>query len=213
MRSFEFLTEKTMADPQVKQAQGAINDKVKSIFDLDELNQIYSYVRKMDLGGGFDDLFEKDIDLKQIQTTLSKAIIDVKAPFEEKMAFAKELVTKGIIDVKALLTSGVTQKVVDLVVTQYPAIYQGVSSELMNISGSFKSGPTKTNRGKGEFFLAILSPYIMLSKDGHGDLTINGEGYEVKDNMARIKGRKGYGSVDQSKQKVIAEITKYIYFR
>ena len=143
MRSFEFLIEKTLADPQVKQAQVAINDKVKSIFDLDELNQIYSYVRKMDLGGGFDDIFEKDIDLKQIQTTLSKAIIDVKAPFEEKMAFAKELVSTGIIDVKALLKSGVTQNVTDLVRTKYPAIYQGVSSELMNISGAFKSGATK----------------------------------------------------------------------
>jgi hypothetical protein len=210
MRSFEFLTEKTIANPQVKQTQGAINDKVKSIFDLDELNQIYSYVRKMDLGGGFEDIFSKDIDLKQIQTTLSKAIIDVKAPFEEKMAFAKELVTTGIIDVKALLAPGVTQNVVDLVVTQYPAIYQGVSSELMNISGAFKSGPTKTNRGKGEFFLAILSPYIMLSKEGHGDLTINGKGYEVKDNLARIKGRKGYGSVDQAKETVIAEISKFV---
>jgi hypothetical protein len=199
-----------MVTPQVKQTQGAINDKVKSIFDLDELNQIYSYVRKMDLGGGFEDIFAKDIDLKQIQTTLSKAIIDVKAPFEEKMAFARELVTKGIIDVQALLTPGVTQNVVDLVVTQYPEIYQGVSSELMNISGAFKSGPTKTNRGKGEFFLAILSPFIMLSKEGHGDLTIKGKGYEVKDNLARIKGRKGYGSVDQSKEKVIAEITKFV---
>ena len=210
MRSFEFLIEKTLADPQVKQAQVAINDKVKSIFDLDELNQIYSYVRKMDLGGGFEDIFEKDIDLKQIQTTLSKAIIDVKAPFEEKMAFAKELVSTGIIDVKALLKSGVTQNVTDLVRTKYPAIYQGVSSELMNISGAFKSGATKTNRGKGEFFLAILSPFIMLSKEGHGDLTINGTGYEVKDNLARIKGRKGYGTVDQSKQAVIAEITKFV---
>lgn len=210
MRSFEFLTEKTIVNPQVKQTQGVINNKVKSIFDLDELNQIYSYVRKMDLGGGFEEIFTKDVDLKQIQTTLSKAIIDVKAPFDDKMAFAKEIVDPGIIDVGALLTSGVTRNVVDLVKTQYPAIYQGVSSELMNIAGSFKSGPTKTNRGKGEFFLAILSPNIMLSKQGHGDLTINGNGYEVKDNLARIKGRKGYGSVDQSKEKVIAEITKFV---
>jgi len=223
MRSFEFLTEleekpgffrgakvKAPADPKVSQVQSTITNQVQNIFDIDELNQIYSYIRKMDLGGGFDEIFSKDIDLKQVQTTLSKAIIDAKAPFEDKMAFAKEIVTKGIIDVDALLTSGETKNITDLVKTQFPGIYENIAGELMNIAGSFKSGNTKTNRGKGEFFLAILSPEITLSKTGHGDLTIRGNGYEVKDNMARIKGRKGYGSTDQVRQEVIEEVTKFV---
>lgn len=210
MRSFEFITEKAALDPSVKQTQTAITAKVKSIFDIDELNQIYSYVRKMDLGGGFEGIFDKDMDLKQVQTTLSKAIIDTKAPFEEKMAFAKEIVTTGIINVKALLQSGVTHNINDLVVTKYPTVYAGVAPELMNIAGAFKSGATKTNRGKGEFFLAILSPNIMLAKEGHGDLTINKQGYEVKDNLARIKGRKGYGTTDQARQSITEEVTKFI---
>jgi len=221
MRAFEFLIEEkpglsqadnagNSADPKITQVQTTITDKVQNIFDIDELNQIYSYIRKMDLGGGFDEIFSKDIDLRQIQTTLSKAIIDAKAPFEDKMAFAKEIVTKGIIDVDALLTAGETRNITSLVKTQFPNIYQNIASELMNIAGSFKSGNTKTNRGKGEFFLAILSPDITLSKTGHGDLTIRGEGYEVKDNMARIKGRKGYGSTDQVRQEVTEEVTKFI---
>jgi hypothetical protein len=212
MRAFEFLTEAAAQSvaPQVAQAQADIANKVKGIFDIDELNQIYSYIRKMDLGGSFENIFEKDTDLRQVQTILSKAIIDIKAPFDQKMAFAKELVSTGIIDVTALLTPGVTQKITDLVSTQYPEIYQGIAGELMGISGAFKSGKVKTNRGKGEFFLAILSPQIMLSKEGRGDLTINGQGYEVKDNLARIKGRKGYGSVDQAKQAVIKDVTKFV---
>lgn len=222
MRSFEFLTEeekpgffrgarvKPPEDPKVAQVQSTITDKVQNIFDIDELNQIYSYIRKMDLGGGFDEIFSKDIDLKQVQTTLSKAIIDAKAPFEDKMAFAKEIVTKGIIDVDALLSPGETKEITSLVKTQFPNIYANIASELMNIAGSFKSGNVKTNRGKGEFFLAILSPEITLSKTGHGDLTIRGQGYEVKDNMARIKGRKGYGSTDQIRQEVIEEVTKFV---
>ncbi len=212
MRSFEFLIEKETptADPKVSQVQSTITDKVQNIFDIDELNQIYSYIRKMDLGGGFDEIFSKDIDLRQVQTTLSKSIIDAKAPFEDKMAFAKEIVTKGIIDIDALLAPGETKEVTSLVKTQFPNIYSNIAADLMNISGSFKSGNVKTNRGKGEFFLAILSPEITLSKTGHGDLTIRGVGYEVKDNMARIKGRKGYGSTDQVKQDVIEEVTKFV---
>lgn len=210
MRAFEFLIEAPTPAPQVIQAQTQIADKVKDIFDLDELNQIYSYVRKMDLGGGFENIFAKDVDLRQIQTTLSKAIVDVKAPFDQKMAFAKEIVGTGIIDVESLLTPGVTRTITDLINTEYPEIYQGIAADLMNIAGAYKSGKTKTNRGKGEFFLAILSPQIMLSKEGHGDLTINGQGYEVKDNQARIKGRKGYGSVDQAKAAVTKDVNKFV---
>lgn len=222
MRSFEFLTEEEKpgffrgakvrppADPKVSQVQTTITDKVQNIFDIDELNQIYSYIRKMDLGGGFDEIFSKDIDLKQVQTTLSKAIIDAKAPFEDKMAFAKEIVSKGIIDIDTLLTPGETREITSLVKTQFPNIYENIAADLMNIAGSFKSGNVKTNRGKGEFFLAILSPEITLSKTGHGDLTIRGAGYEVKDNMARIKGRKGYGSTDQVRQDVTEEVTRFI---
>jgi hypothetical protein len=208
MRAFEFLSEES--DTKVSQIQSTITNKVQNIFDLDELNQIYSYIRKVDLGGGFEEIFSKDIDLKQVQTTLSKSIVDAKAPFEDKMSFAKEIVSTGIIDVDALLSAGVTNSVTDLVKTNYPNIYNNIATDLMNIAGSFKSGTTKTNRGKGEFFLAILSPEIMLSKSGHGDLTIRGEGYEVKDNMARIKGRKGYGSTDQVREEVTQEVNKFI---
>jgi hypothetical protein len=215
MRAFEFLLERSdstpnVQDPNVPKTQQAITDKVQSIFDIDELNKIYSYVRKMDLGGGFDEVFEKDVDLKQIQSILSKAIIDSQGTFEEKMGFAKELVTIGCIDVDKLLAPGVTQNITDLVVTDYPQIYSSIASTLMNIAGAFKSGATKTNRGKGEFFLSILSPEITLSKAGHGDLTIRGQGYEVKDNLARIKGRKGYGTTDQVRVDVSKQVDNYI---
>lgn len=208
MRAYEFLTE----DPNtnVSQVQSNITNKIQGIFDLDELNKIYSYIRKVDLGGGFEQIFSRDIDLKQVQTVLSRAIVDANGSFEDKMEFAKELVTKGIIDVDALLTAGQTYTIPDLVSTQYPQIYDSIANELMNISGSFKSGDKKTVRGKGEFFLAILSPEIMLSKIGQGDLTIRGKGYEVKDNLARIKGRKGYGSTNKAVQDITIEVSKYI---
>lgn len=215
MRAFEFLLERgdntpSVQDPKVTQAQQAITDKVQSIFDIEELNKIYSYVRKMDLGGGFDEIFTKDVDLKQIQSLLSKAIVDSPGTFEQKMGFAKELVTIGCIDVDKLLQSGVTRNITDLVVTDYPDIYSSIAPALINIAGAFKSGNVKTNRGKGEFFLAILSPEITLSKAGHGDLTIRGQGYEVKDNLARIKGRKGYGTTDQVRVDVSKQVDNYI---
>lgn len=211
MRSFEFLLEKlgkapaaAPADPnQIQNVKQAIVSKIDQVTDIDELHQIYSYVRKIDIGGGVDTILSKDEDLRQVHNIVSRAIIDAKAPYEEKEGFAKELATKGIINIKKLMTAGVKQNLESLVVTNYPNVYKQVGPDLMAIQGLFKTGKTKTQKGPGEMFLAICSPNIMLSKDA-GDLVINGNLIEVKGNGGRIKGVRGYGNSSQA----LAELKK-----
>jgi len=202
MRAKEFLHE---VDANVAKVQSNIVDKVNTIFDIDELNQIYSYVRKIDLGTGFEPIFSKDEDLKQIQGVLSRSIIDAKATFEEKLEFAKEMATTGIIDINQLLTPGVKQNLQSVVKTNFPNIFKQIASDILNISGSFLSGTKKTNRGKGEFFLAIASPFISMAK-GAGDLDINtgknSMAIEVKADLGRLKGRKGYGTTDTAYREI-----------
>lgn len=198
MRSFEFVAEKkTVAAPQVPAqldtVKQAILTKIDQVTDIDELHQIYSYVRKIDIGGGVDNILQKDEDLRQVHTVISRAIIDAKAPYEEKEGFAVELATKGIINLKKLLAPGVAQNLDSLIVTNYPNVYKQVSPELISIQGLFKTGKTKTQKGPGEMFLAICSPKIMLSKDA-GDLLIAGKLIEVKGNGGRLKGVRGYGN-------------------
>lgn len=202
MRSFEFLSEK-LAQPQaqtpekVQAVKSAIVDKISQVTDIDELHQIYSYVRKIDIGGGVDDILKKDEDLRQVHNIISRSIIDAKAPYEDKEGFANEIATKGIINVKALLAPGQWQNLNDLIVTKYPDLYKQVAPDLLAIQGVFKTGKTKTAKGPGEMFLAVCSPAIMLSKDA-GDLVIGGKLIEVKGNGGRIKGVRGYGNSGQS---------------
>ena len=213
MRVIDILLERSKkepgVDPRVAAAQQHIIQQIPNILDIDELHQIYSYIRKIDIGSGIDNILSKDEDLKQVHTIISRAIIDAKAPFDDKMAFAQELATKGIINIKQLLTPGVWQNLDDVVQTKYPTVYQQVSSDLLNISGKFKSGKTTTNKGKGEFFLAIASPKIMLSKDA-GDLIINGRLVEVKGNGARIIGVRGYGTTNQAISQVRKSAAQFI---
>ncbi len=201
MRKYEFISEKISANAAsdagnssaLTNVKQAIITKIDAVTDIDELHQIYSYVRKIDIGGGVDNILQKDEDLRQVHTIVSRAIIDAKAPYEEKEGFATELATKGIINIKKLLSPGVSQNLESVIQTQFPNVYQQVAPELIAIQGLFKTGKTKTQKGPGEMFLAICSPNIMLSKDA-GDLVINGKLIEVKGNGGRIKGVRGYGN-------------------
>jgi hypothetical protein len=217
MRAKEFLIERTEQVPPISTANNAQTDQVKQdiiqkiqqIADPKELNKIYSYVRKLDIGEGFESIFTKDADLRQVQRVLSNAIIDAPGTFEDKVAFAKEMVTgEGIISLEKLFTPGVKQNLTNIVKTKYPEIFDSVSPELLNIAGAFSAGGKKTNRGKGEFFLALASPKISLSATA-GDLNVNGKLVEVKGNLARIKGRKGYGTTDTASNEVRKNIVKF----
>jgi hypothetical protein len=205
MRAREFLSERS---PELQKVRSDIADKVNTISDIDELHKIYSYIRKIDVGAGFEEIFAKDQDLKQVQNVLSQAIIDANGSFEEKMAFAKEMVNPGIINIKQLLTPGVPQNILDIVVTKYPNLFKQVAPSLMNLAGSYLANGKKTQRGKGEFFLALSSPHITM-KSSAGDLNIGGKNIEVKANLARIKGRKGYGTTDGAYSQTKKNISEF----
>lgn len=203
MRAREFLKE------QVSTLQQAINSKVNTIFDVDELNKIHAYVSRLEIGSGFDDIFKRDVDLKQVQGYLSKAINEAPGSVQEKINFAKELVTKGVISLEKLFIPDQSLNVMDAVETEYPEIFNSVAPTLLNISGSFSAGGVKTNKGKGEFFLALVSPAITLSK-GAGDVVVNGMPVEVKANLSRIKGRKGYGTTDSALKDVERAVNDFL---
>lgn len=207
MRAREFLKEKVSSN--VSNLQQDINSKVNTIFDVDELNKIHAYIRRLDIGSGFDDIFEQDVDLKQVQGYLSKAINEAPGSVQEKINFAKELVTKGVISLENLFVPDQNLNIMDAVVTEYPEIFNAVAPTLLNISGSFSAGGVKTNKGKGEFFLALVHPLITLSK-GAGDVVVNGMPVEVKANLSRIKGRKGYGTTDTAIKDVESAVNDFL---
>lgn len=211
MRAFEFLTEKlaasTARNPSTVQAK--IQSRISKIFDIKELNQIYSFVSKVDIGKGFDQIFDRDPDLRNVQSTLSHSIVNSTAAVDDKLAFAQELVYNGIIDTQLLMTPGKTQEVQSLVVTNYPEIYQEIAPTLMSIAGKFQVKDKTLNRGKGEFFLALLSPEISIG--GAGDITIGGQGFEVKDNEGRMYGSSSaYGKVEPGIKAAQKEVEVFI---
>lgn len=211
MRAFEFLTEKlaasTARNPSTVQAK--IQSRISKIFDIKELNQIYSFVSKVDIGKGFDAIFDRDPDLRNVQSTLSHAIVNSTAAVDDKLAFAKELVYNGIIDTELLMKAGVTQEIQSLVVTNYPDIYQEIAPTLMSIAGKFQVKDKTLNRGKGEFFLALLSPEIKIG--GVGDITIGGKGFEVKDNEGRMYGSSSaYGKVEPGIKAAQKEVEVFV---
>lgn len=214
MRAFEFLFEKLSnaattqgANPSVVQAK--IQSKISRIFDIKELNQIFSYVSKIDIGKGFDAIFQRDPDLRSVQSTLSHAIVNSPASVDEKIGFAKELSETGIIDVGLLMSPGKTQSIETLVVTNYPTLYQDIAPTLMSIAGKFQVKEKTLNRGKGEFFLALLSPEILIG--GAGDITIAGKGFEVKDNEGRMYGSgAAYGKVEPGIKAAQTEVAVFI---
>lgn len=205
MRAREFLRELQNIDD----VKTNIIRSVDSIFNIDELNKIYSYIKKVDIGKGFDEIFKKDQDLAQIHSVLSKTIVEANGSFEEKMAFAQELSTIGVVDADRLLSPNVPQNIKDVLVTDYPNILSQIIPDLLNIAGAYSSGKVKTLRGKGEFFLAICSPDISISKNV-GDIIVNGSPVEVKGDLARIKGRKGYGTTDAAYGVVKQNIAKFL---
>jgi hypothetical protein len=214
MRAFEFLFERSLAknpsagnNPSTVQAQ--IQSKIAKIFDIKELNKIFSYVSKIDLGKGFDEIFDRDPDLRAVQSTLARAIVDSPANVNDKLAFAKELTTNGIIDTSLLLNPGKTQNIQDLIVTTYPEIYQDIAPTLMSLAGKFQVKDKTLNRGKGEFFLALLSPEITIG--GLGDITIGNKGFEVKDNEGRMYGSSSaYGKVEPGIKAATGLVAKFI---
>lgn len=214
MRAFEFLLERSLAknpaagnNPSTVQAQ--IQSKIAKIFDIKELNKIFSYVSKIDLGKGFDELFDRDPDLRAVQSTVARAIVDSPANVNDKLAFAKELITNGIIDTSLLLTPGKTQNIQDLIVTSYPEIYQDIAPTLMSLAGKFQVKDKTLNRGKGEFFLALLSPEITIG--GMSDITIGNKGYEVKDHTGRMYGSSSaYGKVEPGIKAAKELVAKFI---
>ena len=211
MRAFEFLTEKLVSSQARNPAtvQAKIQSRISKIFDIKELNQIYSYVSKVDIGKGFDAVFARDPDLRHVQSTLSHAIVNSTAAVDDKLAFAQELVTNGIVDTGLLMTPGKTQEISSLVVTSHPEIYQEIAPTLMSIAGKFQVKDKTLNRGKGEFFLALLSPEISIG--GSGDITIGNKGYEVKDNEGRMYGSSAaYGKVEPGIKAAQKEVEVFI---
>lgn len=217
MRAKEFLIEREpaeqpAADPgAIDQIRNNIITKVQSVSDINELNKVYSYIRKIDLGSGFEGVFAKDEDLRQVKNIISHAIIEAPGSFDEKLGFCKELVSgDGVISLERLFSPGEKQNLMDIVNTDYPEIFNAVAPSLSNIAGAYLSGGKKTNRGKGEFFLAICSPRISLDKRGSGDLDVNGKPVEVKADLARIKGRKGYGTTDAAYNTVKKNVASFM---
>jgi len=216
MRATEFLKEEISTPIDTKAMSQNLDlvkqdivQKVQSISSIQELNKVHAYVRKLDLGNGFESIFTKDNDLKQVQTILSNAIVEAPGTFQDKLGFARELVSgNGIINLEELLTPGLRRNLMDVIQTRYPDIFDSVASELLNIAGAYSAGGKKTNRGKGEFFLAICSPKITLSK-GAGDISIAGHPFEIKADWARIKGRKGYGTTDPAMSTIIKNVTSW----
>ncbi len=200
MRAFEFiLKEQSAFGDEIRKIQQDISSSVQAIEDLKDLQEIYKYVESVSVGQSYAELFERDPDLAKVRRDFAEAIKNAPGSKEDKKKFCVEIVETGIVD-DSIFTNpendGKIFRLDDIVATDYPEIYKAMAPTLMNITDRIKVGSKAVNRGTGEFFLALLSPFINVGAPGSGDIIIRQKPFEVKSIYARLYGTKGFGTIE-----------------
>lgn len=196
MRSKEFLqliTEKMVGPGQAVPGDSkldplyglklAIASKIKDLPDTpevkDQLEDIEDALKHLDVGkkrraSAEDELANwSDQDVQAAKSLLARYIVSMNAPFESKVQMMTMWRDGGLIRLNALLGPGVNT--MDKIVKGYsknPAIKE-MANDLLRVDSMGK--------GKGEFFLKVLSPGITAPAGNKGDVEVKGKGkLEVK---------------------------------
>lgn len=141
---------------------------------LDEIDEILSHIK---IGGrrkaSSSDLSNwTDQDVVNAKDLLARYIVGLDAPVAEKRSMIEQWKSNGLIDVNLLLSGTHT---IEQVVKGYSTnrAVKELADDLMQV--------TSLGKGKGEFFLKVLSPVITGPSGGKGDILVKGFGtVEVK---------------------------------
>ena len=178
MKATEFLIEKDMPSfnltptSQIDKKQEIIS-AVKKTKDEALIDKIYTALNHSTLLQRISSVLEKETDTKGYVDRIVKIIIDTPGTYEEKSNFimgfpngyvnVKLMLSGERVHFKDLLTSGIKDVPINFVKRVFTALKQ------VNFG---------SEKGPGEFALAVLSPHIHIT--GKGDLNIDGKVIEVK---------------------------------
>jgi len=205
MRALEFLSEKLTATPgdpasdPLYSLKLNITNKIKDLPPSEqtknELDEIEDIITHAYTGSHRKDAAEKefnsfyDIDVKKASKMLAGYIMAMKAPIESK----KQMLTLwkdheeggGLINLDALTSGSHSMSDVVKLYGKNPAITE-LADTLIQVDSQGK--------GKGEFMLKVMSPFIKAGAGGKGDIEIDNFGkVEIKTNNsspARFTDRK-----------------------
>ncbi len=178
MRAIEFLKEQVDSLSSLK---SVIGHKIKELPPTPEavnaLEEIQELLSTIQIGGrrraSSSDLASwTDQDVVNAKDLLARYIVGLDAPVAEKRSMIEQWKSNGLIDVDLLLSGTHT---IEQVVKGYGTnrAVKELADDLMQVSS--------LGKGKGEFFLKVLSPVITDPPGGKGDIIIKEFGtVEVK---------------------------------
>jgi hypothetical protein len=173
IRNLINIVEATAADPLSSLKRNVI-DQVKRTTDQELLDKIYTVLNKSGLETRIASIMGKEYDAKGYLRDLTQIIIDTPGTYQEKMAFADGF-PDGYVDIKRML-SGERVHFEDLLVSGKNK--NAPMSFVHKVFNALRQVSLGTEKGPGEFALAILSPRISIFDKG--DLKIGNMKIEVK---------------------------------
>lgn len=178
MRAIEFLKEQVDSLASLKTV---IGHKIKELPPTPEavnaLEEIQELLASIQLGGrrkaNVSDLANwTDQDVVNAKDLLARYIVSLQASVAEKKSMIEQWKTNGLIDINLLLDGTHS---IDQIVKGYGtnSAVRELADDLMQVSS--------LGKGKGEFFLKVLSPSITDPPGGKGDILVKELGtVEVK---------------------------------
>ena len=172
MRAFDFITEEE-SPGRLKQLKTQVISQVKKTEDESLLDKIYTTLNSSGLAGRIAKAISHDTDAKAYIDQLVQIIIDTPGSYEEKEAFIEGF-PDGYVDVKKML-SGERVHFDELLTSKNS---KAPLSFVRRVFQALKQVSLGTEKGPGEFALAVMSPQIKIF--GKGDLHIGKLTIELK---------------------------------
>lgn len=173
MRAFDFISEKDEGKARLKQLQAQVIGQVKKTEDESLLDKIYTTLNSSGLAGRIAKAISHDVDAKAYIDQLVQIIIDTPGTYEEKEAFIEGF-PDGYVDIKKML-SGERVHFDELLTSKNS---KAPLAFVKRVFQALKQVSLGTEKGPGEFALAVMSPQIRIF--GKGDLHIGKMTIELK---------------------------------
>jgi hypothetical protein len=162
------------ANPQLAQLKKAVIGQVQKTDDAELLDKIYTSLNKSNLAERISKAISHDKDAASFIHQLVQIIIDTPGTYQEKLDFCQGF-PNGYVDVKKMI-SGARVHFDELLV---PGKNQNAPMGFVRkVFHALKRINLGTEKGPGEFALAVMSPQIRIF--GKGDLHIGNLTIEVK---------------------------------
>lgn len=202
MRALDFITEKEETGSRLKQLKTQVIGQVKKTEDEELLDKIYTSLNGSGLSERIAKAISHDDDARAYIDKLVQIIIDTPGTYEEKEKFIEGF-PNGYVDVKKML-SGDRVHFDELLTSKNT---DAPLSFVRKVFHSLKQVSLGTEKGPGEFALAVMSPHIKIF--GKGDLHIGKMTIELKASAGEGGGGRIGTSGWLNHQEVPDQVLKY----